>query len=110
MEVMWKVVEAILNRRPTSSIIFHNFHHGFWAGRVTGTATLEAKLLQQLAALREEVLYVTFLELHKAHGALERYRCLDILEGYGVGPQACRFLQTYQSLPKMVSRAIIRHL
>ena len=52
VEVMWKVVVAILNRRLTTSITFHDFLHGFWAGRGTGTATLEAKTLQQLAALR----------------------------------------------------------
>ena len=56
MEVMWKVVAAILNRRFTASITYHHALHGFRAGRGTGTATLEAKLLQQLAALREEVL------------------------------------------------------
>ena len=52
----------------------------------TGTATLEAKLLQKLAALREEVLYVIFLHLHKAYEALDSSRCLEILEGYGVVP------------------------
>ena len=49
VEVMWKVVAVILNRRFTSSITYHNALHGFRAGRGTGTATLEAKLLQQLA-------------------------------------------------------------
>ena len=58
VEVMWKVVAVILNRRLTSSITFHGVLHGFRAGRGTGTATLEAKLLQQLAAMREEVLYM----------------------------------------------------
>ena len=77
VEVMWKVVAAILNRRFTASITYHDFLHGFRAGRGTGTATLEAKLLQQLAALREEVLYVIFLDLHKAYDALDRSRCLD---------------------------------
>ena len=43
VEVMWKVVAVILNRRFTSSITFHNVLHGFWAGRGTGTATLETK-------------------------------------------------------------------
>ena len=87
---MWKVVAVILNRRFTSSITFHDFLHGFRAGRGTGTATLEAKLLQQLAAMREEVLYVIFLYLTKAYDALNRSRFLDILEGYGVGPSARR--------------------
>ena len=86
VEVMWKVVAAILNCRLTASIAFHNFLHLFWAGRRTGTVTLEVKLLQQLAAFREEVLYLIFLDLHKAYYALERSRCLEILEGYGVGP------------------------
>ena len=94
MEVMWKVVTAILNRRFTASITNHDFLHGFRAGRGTGTTTLEAKLLQQLAALRGEVLYVIFLDLHKAYDALDRSRCLEILEGYGVGPKARKLLQT----------------
>ena len=52
MEVMWKVVAAILNRRFTASITYHDFLHEFRAGHGTSTATLEAKLLQQIAALR----------------------------------------------------------
>ena len=76
MEVMWKVMVAILNHRFTYSITYHNFLHVFRAGHGTGTATLEAKLLQQLAALREEVLYVIVLDLHKAYDALDRSRCL----------------------------------
>ena len=74
MEVMWKVVAAILNLRLTSSITFNGFLHGFRAGRGTGTATLEAKLLHQLAALMEEVMYVIFLDLNKVYGALDRSR------------------------------------
>ena len=84
VEVMWKVAAAILNLRLTASINFHDFLHIFWAGSGTGTVTLKTKLLQKLAALREEVLFVIFLDLHKAYDALERSRCLEILEGYGV--------------------------
>ena len=76
MEVMWKVVAAILNRRLTASITYHDFLHGFRACPGTGTATLEAELLQQLAVLREKVLYVIFLDLYKSYGALDRSRCL----------------------------------
>ena len=56
VEVMRKLVAEILNLRLTAPIAFHDFFHGFWAGRGTGTATLDSKLLQQLVALREEVL------------------------------------------------------
>ena len=71
---MCKVVVEILNRRLTASITYHDFLHRFRAGRGTGTTTLEAKLLQQLAALREEVLYVIFLDLYKVYDALDRSR------------------------------------
>ena len=104
-EVMCKVVAAILNRRLTASITYHDFLHGFRAGRSTGTATLEAKLLQQLAALREEVLYVIFLKLQKEYDALDRSRCLEILDGYGVGLRDCRLLWTYWRRLSMVERA-----
>ena len=52
-----------------------------------GTASLEAKLLQQITSTREAVLYKIFLELQKDYDALDRNRCLNILEGYGVVPQ-----------------------
>ena len=105
VEVMWKVVAAILNRRFKSSITYHNFLHGFRASRGTGTVTLEAKLLQQLAALREEVLCMILLDLHKAYDALDRSRCLEILEGYGVGLKARILLQTYWHSLTMVAQA-----
>ena len=45
VEVMWKVVAEILNRRLIASIVYHDFLHGFRAGRGTGTASLESKML-----------------------------------------------------------------
>ena len=92
VEVIWKAVAVILNRNFTVAITYHDFLHGFRAGRSTRTATLELKLLQQVAALREEVLHAIFLDLHKAYDALDRSRCLGILEGYVVGPRALHLL------------------
>ena len=106
VEVVWKVVAAILNFRIIASITFHNFLHGFRAGCGTGTVTLKAKLFQQLAALRKEVLYVIFLGLHKAYDVLDRSRCIDIPEGYSVVPRALRILQTYWIRMKMVAMAV----
>ena len=59
----------------------------------------------ELAAFREEVLYVIFLVPHKAYDALDRSRCLETLEGYGVGPQARRLLEAYWRRLTMVARA-----
>ena len=76
VEVTWKVVAVILHRRLTAGIKVHDALHGFREGCGTGTATLEAKLLQHLAAMREEVLYMIFLDLTKAYDALDRSRSL----------------------------------
>ena len=45
-----------------------------------------------------------FLDLHKVYDSLDRSRCLEILEGYGVGPQARQILQTYWRRLTMVAR------
>ena len=81
VEGIWKLLTLILHRR-LAAIKLHDVLHGFREGRGTGTATLEAKLLQKLAAMREEVLYVIFLDLTKAYDALDRSRTLEILKGY----------------------------
>ena len=101
--VIWKAVTLILNRRLTAAITYHDYLHGFQAGRGTGTATLEVKLLQQVAALREAVLHAIFLYLHKANDAFDRSRCLDILEGYEGGPRSLRLLRRYSERLKMVA-------
>ena len=105
VEVTWKVVAETLNHQLTASITFHDFLHGFREGCGMGTATLEAKLLQQLAALREYILYVIFMNLHKVYDALDRSRCLELLEIYGVGPRARRILWIYWGQLRMVAKS-----
>ena len=93
VEVTWKVVAAILHRRLTTAITYHDVLHDFREGCGTGNAILEAKLLQQLAAMREEFLYVIFMDLTKAYYALDRSMSLKMLKGYGVGQQVRRLLR-----------------
>ena len=71
-----KVVADIQNRQLTASVAYHEFLRGFQEGRGTGTATFKAKLLQQLAAIREDFLYVIFLDLYKDYYAFYRDICL----------------------------------
>ena len=52
IKVLWKAVTRIKNQRLKESIKLHDVLHGFWAGRGTGTSSLEAKLLQQLTDMR----------------------------------------------------------
>ena len=105
VEVTWKLMTVILHRRLTTGIQLHDMLHRFREGCGTGMATLEAKLLQQLAAMREEVLYVIFLDLTKAYDALDRSRSLEILKGYRVGERVRRLLSVYWERTKMVARA-----
>ena len=96
---------VILNFQLTASITFHDVLHGFCAGRGTGTATLEGKILQQLAAMSEEVLYVIFMYLNKLYDTLEMYRCLEILYGCGVGPRSHRILRVCWDRLRIVAHA-----
>ena len=52
VEVVLKVVTVILSNRFTTSINFHAVLHGFRAGRGTGTAPPETKLLQKSTYMR----------------------------------------------------------
>ena len=70
-----------------------------------GTANLEVKLLQQATTMREEVFQGILLDLHKAYNALDRPRCLDILERYGVGTRALCLLRRYWDRIHMVVQA-----
>ena len=102
MGVLWKATTGIINRRLTAEIRYHDTVHGFCMGHGTGGATLEANLLQQLTDMREAVLHAIFLDLQKAYDALDRYRCIDILTVYGVGPRMLRLLRTYWDQLHMV--------
>ena len=63
---------GILNCYLVAEIQFHDTLHGFRAGRGAGTASIRAKLLQQLMMMREEFLYDIFLDLHKTYNSLDR--------------------------------------
>ena len=63
MEFLLKVVEAIIDTSLRVSARLHNVLHGFRAGRVTGTATLELKMSQELASMYQDTLFLVFLDL-----------------------------------------------
>ena len=45
LEVIWKAVAVIFNRRFTASMTYHNSLHGFRSGSGTGTTTFEVNLI-----------------------------------------------------------------
>ena len=87
------------------SIEFHDCLHGFLAGRGTGTATIEVKLTQQLAYIKQVPLYGIFINLRKAYDSMDRGRVLEILKGYGVGPNLLRVLRYFWDQTVLVCRA-----
>ena len=102
--LIWKVIEIIMDGR-LETISFYDCLHGFLKGRGTGTATIEAKLAQQLASIKQEALYQTFIDLKKAYDAMDRERCLEILQGYGVDPLILRLIEKFWDLAILACRA-----
>ena len=51
--------------------------------------------MQQLVFIEQCPLYGLFLDLRKAYDAMDRGRCLQILEDCGVGPNALQLIKTF---------------
>eukprot|EP00978_Attheya_sp_CCMP212_P045817 scaffold361707_cov24-Attheya_sp.AAC.1 len=57
-----------------------------------GTATILAKLCQQMAMMQQVPLFQIYLDLRKAYDTWDRERCLEIVEAYGTGKRVVRLL------------------
>jgi len=66
LELIWKLISAIIHLRLINHITFHEDLHGFLPERGTGTACLEAKLAAQLAYRTGRPLYHIYLDFAKA--------------------------------------------
>jgi hypothetical protein len=104
LDPIWKVVEKVMVAR-FSVIKLHDCLHGGLPGRGTGTAIMEVKLQQQLAWVEQAPLYQIYLDLRKAYDALDQGQCLEILAGYGVGPNLLRLQKKFWDDVTMVCRA-----
>jgi hypothetical protein len=91
--------------RRLNALPLHEALHGCKNGCSTGTAILEAKLAQKLAHLKQEPFYGVFPDLKKAFNAVDRERCLLILEEFGAGPNMVQLIRTFWRDATMVCRA-----
>ena len=73
----------------------HDALHRLRGGQGTGTATLEAKLFQHLGGLAHELLFQMFLDIRKAYDPLDREKYIEVMRGYGVGPNITQLLNSY---------------
>ena len=60
VEMLWKTVKMILNRRLMAAIQFYDTLYRFRTVRGTGNASLRDNLLQKLTVITEEVLYMRY--------------------------------------------------
>lgn len=104
IEIVWKLVEAIIDTRLKQVIRFHDAIHGFTKQRGTGTAIIEAKLQQELCHIRNVALYQVYLDLHKAYDKLHRKRALATFAAYGIGPRLLRLIEGYWTDQQIVPR------
>ena len=93
VEVIWKVLTSITNNRLRYSVTLYDALHEFRQGRGTGMATLKTNMVQHLAGVFKDPLFQVFLDVRKACGLLYRKICMEVLNGYGLGPKLRRLLQ-----------------
>ena len=105
LEPIWKVIERVIDKR-LEAIALHDSLHGCRTGRGTGTAVIEAKLTQQLAHIEQTPFYGVFIDLKNAFDAMDRERCLLILEGHGAGPNMRRLIRHFWDEATNVCRAL----
>ena len=104
LEIIQKLITSIMDTWIKESVDFHDALHGFRAFWGTGTAIIEAKLIQQLATLHQVPLFQIFLDLWKAYDTLDHECMLEILEGYGVGPRILGLLRAFWAWQVVVTR------
>jgi hypothetical protein len=83
---MYKLWGMIIYMRASAVIKFHPGIHGFCHCHGTGTAILEATLEMQMADIQSILYFQIFFDLAKAIDSIDRDRMLDLLAGYGFGP------------------------
>jgi len=104
LEVVWKLMEAIIDTRVKEVIEFHDCLHGFRSGRGTDISIIEAKLIQQLAAIAGEALFECFIDLRQAFDSVDHEASLTILEDRGAGPNLLRLLRRFWEQQEIVCR------
>ena len=70
--MLWTVAEETINTRLRARVRLHNVLHGFRIGRGTEKAILELKLVQELAIMDQDPLFLVFFELRKAYDTVDR--------------------------------------
>ena len=71
LEVLWKIVEAIIDTQIKLVVTFHNVIHGFRTKRGTGMKIMELNMAQEIASIDQNPLFLVFLDLRKSYDTLD---------------------------------------
>ena len=105
VKVIWNMITTIINIRLRADIWLRGALHGFRKGRGAGMAMVEAKLAQHLAGIRHRQLFLVLLYTKKAYNSLDIMRCMEILQGYGLGKNVQRIMECLWEGQLVVERA-----
>ena len=86
LEILWKVVDALIYTHLRASLQMHDVLHEFRAGTGMGTAILDLKLDQDIAIIDQDPLFLVFLDLRNSYDTVDRDSLIITLEGYVAGP------------------------
>ena len=67
LEVLWKVMKALIDTHTKKAGNFHGILRGFCVGRGMGIATIEMNLSHEMVSVDQDPLLLVFLELRKAY-------------------------------------------
>ena len=104
LEVIWKVVEAVIDTWIKTVVQFHDVLHRFFSGRGARTAIMELKIAQELASVDQDPILLVFLDLSKAYNNLYNVWLLKKLAGYGGGPKIQGLLAEFWLHQELVTR------
>ena len=107
VEVAWKVYTAAVNCWLKRGVVLQDALHGFRGVQGTWTATLEAKLAQQLVGPENDPLFKVFLDIRKEYDSLDRDQCIKIMRGYGMGPNLTCLLKSNWERQRISPRLVI---
>ena len=95
LEVVWKLVEAVLDKCIKIVVHFNDVLHGVFSGRGTGMAIMDLKPAQKLADVDQNLLFLVFLDLRNAYDNLDLMRLLQTLVGYRARPKLRGLLEEF---------------
>ena len=71
LEVLWNVVEAIIDTWINTVVKFYDVLHGFSSNRGMGVAIMDHNMAQDLASIDQDSLFPVLLDLYKAYDTQE---------------------------------------